>query len=169
MIKMFFYYLFQSTFLLIVIVASSALVRATVFQFSEVDGNSMEETLHDGDFLFVDKISLSIRNLKRGDIVSFKGESPNTLVVKRVIGLPGETIMLEKGKVLVEKNDGTKVELTETYLAKGSVTLPLSGYNFIYPKLLENEYFLLGDNRRHSDDSRVYGPISKSRIIGFPH
>ena len=167
--KMLISYLFQSTSVMAILIASSAFVHFTIFQFSEVDGNSMEKTFQDGDFIIIDKISLLINKLDRGDIVSFTGETSNMFVVKRIIGLPGEIIILEKGKVLVEKNDGTLVKLTETYLTENSVTLPESDFSFTYPKLLENEYFLLGDNRKHSDDSRIFGPVHKSRIIGVIH
>lgn len=148
-------------------IALATFIKYFVIQPSEADGRSMETTYHDGDLIIVDKLSLLFRSPARGDVVSFFGPYPKTLTIKRVIGLPGEQVSLEKGKVIITKNDGTRVELSESYLGVETVTIPETGYKMTYPVLKENEYFLLGDNREHSDDSRVFGPISRTRIIGL--
>ncbi len=160
-------YLLRSTGLLAALIASAALLHFFVIEPSEVDGRSMQDTFHDGDFVMIDKISLLIHRPNRGDVISFFGQYPGTLSIKRVVGLPGEIVSLEKGRVIIQQPDGTQLKLSEDYLSLGTRTLPDSGFQAVYPVLAADEYFVLGDNREHSDDSRIYGPVKRNQIIGL--
>ncbi len=119
-------------------------------------GQSMENTLHEGTRTLY--ISKEIKPPKRGDIIYFYGYSDGELinVVKRVIGLLGETILIKEDKVYI--NEGLLEEPYALY------TYPVDDY--IEIELKRDEYFVLGDNRSHSSDSRYYGAIPKKNILG---
>jgi signal peptidase I len=131
------------------------LVINTVTGRSQVNGSSMEPTLHNGQYLIISKIAYWVRPPERGDIIVLRppgdvGED----YIKRVIGLPGERIEVRDGKVWV---DG--VLLDEPYISN----LP------DYPEswdLGEGEYVVLGDNRNNSDDSHKWGPLARESIVG---
>lgn len=120
----------------------------------------MYPTLHHGDYLFLNKINYRFHSIKRGDIVVIKmGKSR---YIKRVIGLPGETIQAIDGKVYI---NGKYLE--ESYLSKDIITLDfnleeISG-NYQIP---DDEYFVMGDNRPNSKDSRVFKAVERKKIIG---
>ena len=117
----------------------------------------MEPNYHDGEVLAVSKIAYQIDNPKRGDVVAmfFPGETDKRFI-KRVIGLPGETVTIASGAVSV---NGQAVP--EAYLPKDLATVP-----DLTRQLTEDEYFVLGDNRSNSSDSRAWGPVPESLIIG---
>ena len=134
----------------------------------------MEPTLQIGDRILVDKLSYHLHGVDRGNIVVFRrpadedcGGPPVADLVKRVIGLPGETISLSKGHVDI---DGKR--LAETYLpasVQGTTFPGPSGptYNLAKPYVIPaNQYFVMGDNRADSCDSRYWGPIARSLIVG---
>lgn len=124
---------------------------------------SMEPTFIEGDRLIVEKLSYRFGAPKRGDIIVFQfPDNPEIMLVKRVIGLPGETIEIQENKLYI--ND---VLLSETYTKEldstvGGTELKENG-SFIIP---ENEYVVLGDNREKSSDSRLWGTITREHIIG---
>ena len=131
------------------------------FVIADVQGSSMEPTLSDEDFLWVDKISLHFRDLQRGDIVvvstkNLQHQNFSDYIVKRLIGLPGETIRITNGSVYI--ND---VLVQEPYLVSGVQTYPE-----LELLLNEDEYFCMGDNRGGSLDSRALGTFSKQYIEG---
>lgn len=139
------------------------LIVEFVGQRTKVDGRSMEPTLQDGDQLIVDKISYRFRDPERFDIIIFPyhGDgSKKTYYIKRIIGLPGETIQIVDGKIYIngevlEENYGKEV-----MEGSGRASQPIV--------LGDDEYFVLGDNRNNSKDSRVesVGNIKRSDIIG---
>jgi len=133
-----------------------------VIQKTIVDGPSMENTLHNGDQLMVEKISYRLDDLKRFDIVVFYpyGRKQKEYYVKRVIGLPGETVQI-KGKDIYINNK----KLTENY---GKQPITDAGIAAKPLKLAEDEYFVMGDNRKVSFDSRYedVGPVKKENIGG---
>jgi signal peptidase I len=137
-----------------------------VIQPSEVNGRSMENTLIDGDIILIDKFSLLFRKPHRGDIISVIRKDCEDKLVKRVIGLPGEQVIIENGEVFIVSQDGTKTKLNEPYLEKNRKTFPPTGMSYNYPIISENRYFIMGDNRLESYDSRSYGSIHRSEIIG---
>ena len=142
---------------------STALVSLAIFLFiytfvvqpHRVKGDSMLPNFYDGELLLTEKISYRFSDPARGDIIVFKAPgSRNVDYIKRVIGLPGENIRISDGEVFV---NGEKIyEPYETQKTRGSVEITMS----------EDQYFVLGDNRGSSSDSRSFGPINKSTING---
>jgi len=138
-------------------------VRAYVVQSYLIPSASMEPTLMVGDRILVNKLSYHLHGVGRGDIVVFatppKEAAADTSIkdlVKRVIGLPGDVISSKGGRVYI---DG-KV-LVEPWLRPGTVTMDLARQT-----VPPNEYFVMGDNRSDSHDSRYFGPIPRSLIVG---
>jgi len=138
-------------------------IRAFVFQPFFVRGASMEPNFHDFDYLIVDEISYRFTEPKRGDVIVFYNPNNNSQrFIKRVIGLPGETIKVLEGSVSIKKNNDDFFILDETTYLSENVKTP--GNKEIL--LEEGQYFVMGDNRGLSLDSRVFGAIEKDSIIG---
>ena len=130
-------------------------IRFYVAQPFFVRGASMEQSFHDGDYLIVDQISYRLGDPNRGDVIVFKAPTGGTqFLIKRIIGLPGETIAIREGVVRI---NGQK--LAEKYLNE-----PTPGD--INNVLGEEEFFVLGDNRDASFDSRQWGVLPKDNIVG---
>lgn len=138
------------------------LVVEFVGQRTVVSGSSMESTLSDGNNLIVDKLSYNFKDPERFDIIVFKYQhEENTYYIKRIIGLPGETVQIDKdGNIFV---DGSLLE--EDYGNEVILNPGLAEEPFI---LGEDEYFVLGDNRNGSTDSRdpLVGAVSEDWILG---
>ncbi len=136
-------------------------VRYFLVQPFYVKGASMEPNFYDHEYLIIDEISYRFNEPQRGDIVVFKYPlDDKQFFIKRVIGLPGEVVKIQDNSVYI---NGSK--LNETYLESNVETfLPLRGHGDV--TLADDEYFLLGDNRDQSFDSRSFGPVKKSMIIG---
>ncbi|MBP3420738.1 MAG: signal peptidase I [Lachnospiraceae bacterium] len=150
-----------SVYILVVLILTYCVVTF-VGQRTEVIGSSMEPTLSDGDNLIVDKITYRMREPKRFDIIVFPYQyTEGTYYIKRIIGLPGETVQIdEAGRIYI---DG---EVLSEHYGKEVMTDPgLAGKGIT---LAEDEYFVLGDNRNDSADSRFVsvGNIKKSQIVG---
>jgi len=147
---------------LVVALAVALGVRAYVVQTFFIPSASMEPTLLIGDRIIVDKLSYHLHDVHRGDIVVFgrpPGEAALNIndLVKRVIGLPGETISSQGDNVLINGH-----VLKEPWLTKGTkLGPPITP--FVIPA---NDYFVMGDNRSDSQDSRFFGPIPRSLIVG---
>jgi signal peptidase I len=147
---------------LAVAVAVAFGVRAYVIQSYLIPSASMEPTLMVGDRILVNKLSYHLHGVGRGDIVVFatppKEAAETTIkdLVKRVIGLPGDVISSKGGQVYI---DGRV--LAEPWLPPGTVTMDLPRQT-----VPPNEYFVMGDNRSDSQDSRYFGPIPRSLIVG---
>ncbi len=139
------------------------LVKTFLFQLFIVDGQSMEPTLHDKEMLLVDKLSYHFRSPHRGEIVIFqKPGEPSVNFIKRVIGLPGETVVIKNGKVYIKNSADANLEsIEEIYLSPDT---PTNGEEEVLVK--ENEVFVMGDNRTNSQDSRVIGSIPYKSILG---
>ena len=140
------------------------LVITFVGHRTEVEGASMENTLHNGDNLIVDKLSYHFRDPERFDIIVFPFQyQANTYYIKRIIGLPGETVqIMEDGSIYI---NGEKME--ESYGRE--VIQPETIGRAAEPIVLgEDEYFVMGDNRNNSSDSRtdIVGNIKREDIIG---
>ena len=151
----------NSIFLLVVLACTLLLVKY-VGQRTVVVGDSMEHTLSNGDSLIVDKISYRFRDPKRFEIIVFPFEYKEaTYYIKRIIGLPGETVRIDENGVIYINGQ----PFSENY---GAETILDPGTAIEEVVLGPDEYFVLGDNRNHSSDSRVpsVGLIKRNNIIG---
>ena len=136
-------------------------IRALIFKPFYVKGQSMEPNFYEKDYLIIDEITYRFREPERGEIIVLKSPVSTDFYLKRVVGLPGERVKVENGKVIIYNDDNPKgMILNETYLnsisTSGSVSFTLG----------DDQYFVLGDNRGASFDSRSFGAISRSAIIG---
>ena len=146
---------------IVLIIAFTWFVVTVVGQRTEVSGSSMETTLSDKDQLIVDKMTYRFRDPKRYDIVVFPYQyQDNTYYIKRIIGLPGETVQILSGMVYI---DGMRLD--EHY---GNEIMENPGIAEEPLTLGEDEYFVLGDNRNNSSDSRAsdVGLIHRKDLIG---
>lgn len=130
-----------------------------------VEGSSMSPTLSSGDRILVNRLSTWLQqDFARGDIVTIHGsditQGQYEDLIKRVVALPGEEVLIDQGQVYI---NGFK--LAEPYLAPDVVTRSLTGISRW--QLGPDEYFVMGDNREHSADSRIFGPIHKKAIMGY--
>jgi len=133
----------------------AALIHLFLAQATRVYGQSMEPTLHMDDRLLVEKITYRFRPPQRGDIVVIRLWEGREPLIKRIVGLPGEEIAIRNGRVYI---NGQPLE--EDYLAE-----PTQGY--LPPtRIPPMHYFVLGDNRDGSNDSRNFGPVPRDKIIG---
>jgi len=133
-------------------------IRVFVFQPFFVKGASMEPNFHDLDYLIIDEISYRFSEPDRGDvIVFFNPMNKNQRFIKRIIGLPGETVKVEQGNVYVNN-----LLLNEIGYIPFGVETP----GHVTVALEEDQYFVMGDNRTSSYDSRNFGALEEERIIG---
>jgi signal peptidase I len=163
----------EAGIVVVVAVLVAVLLRAFVVQTFFIPSGSMEPTLQIGDRILVNKLSYHLHPVHRGDIVVFK-RSPDMAeegikdLVKRVIGLPGETISLN-GRGYVEI-DGKRLDESWLPASVQGTTYPGPNgtpFNLAHPyKVPANHYFVMGDDRGDSCDSRFWGPISGSEIVG---
>ena len=146
---------------IIIIVALAWGIITFVGQRTQVSGSSMETTLSDGDQLIVDKISYRFRDPNRYDIVVFPYQyEENTYYIKRIIGLPGETVQIVDGYVYIDGQQLDEHYGNEVMLDPGIAEEPVT--------LGDDEYFVLGDNRNNSQDSRAanVGVIHRKDLLG---
>lgn len=134
-------------------------VRAYVAQPFIVSGNSMDPTFKNNEYLIVDELSYRLREPERGEVVVFKfPKQPSAHFIKRIIGLPGETVIIKGSKVTIDTGR-ERFALAEDYIAAPfQANLEL--------KLLPGEYFVMGDNRSVSLDSRSWGPLPREMMTG---
>ena len=136
-------------------------VRYFLFQPFIVDGESMHPSFESGDYLIVDEISYRFSDPQRGDVVVFNfPKQLSERFIKRVIGVPGDTVDVTGGKVEIIKDNKT-VTLDEKYLPKDLKTI-----GEIKMTLGKDEFFVMGDNRDYSYDSRAWGVVPRKDIIG---
>lgn len=171
-------FLKELPFLIIGALIVAVLVKSFLIQVFWIPSSSMQETLQVGDRVIVNKLAYRVGDPGRGDVVVFEPETaevesvvakvsrnllesiglrtPESDLIKRIIGLPGETLEIKDNQVII---DG--VPLVEPYLATGERLL-----DFDPVVVPDGTYFVMGDNRDGSKDSRVFGPIAQSRIVG---
>ena len=139
-------------------------IRLFIAQPFIVSGASMDPTFKNGQYLIVDELSYNLGNPARGDVAIFKyPKNPKQYFIKRVVGLPGETVHIdEQGKVSITDAEGKLV----TNLKEPYIKYPLGGY--LERTLGADEYFMMGDNRAGSFDSRAWGPVPRNLIVGKP-
>ncbi|MBM3257121.1 MAG: signal peptidase I [Candidatus Liptonbacteria bacterium] len=147
----------------LVAVASVFLVRTFLVQPFVVSGSSMVPNFENGDYLLVDELTYRFRTPERGEVVVFRYDgNPFTYLIKRIIGLPGERVRIKNNKIEVVPLSGEPFMLEEKYLAPGVVTGGDAEY-----VLSDSEYFVLGDNRSFSFDSRNWGGLPTKNVVGI--
>ena len=150
----------------IVIIAALIVIpiRYFIFQPFFVKGASMEPNFHSGDYLIIDEISYRFGEPERGEVVVFTPPNQSSQrYIKRIIGLPGETVEIKQGKISIFQMFSPEEQILDEsdYFTQGLYTP-----GDIRIILEEDEYFVLGDNRNHSSDSRIWGPLTRENIIG---
>ena len=159
--KSFLLAIWEITEVVVVAVITVFIIRTFLIQPFLVSGASMEPNFGNGNYLLIDEITYRFREPKRGEVVVIRYPlEPSTFYIKRIVGLPGETLSIEDGQVSVVGGN-TKEVLGEDYLpeyvkTRGNTTITLG----------ETEYFLLGDNRNYSYDSRSWGSLDRKLIVG---
>ncbi|RJQ30414.1 signal peptidase I [Candidatus Parcubacteria bacterium] len=138
-------------------------IRYYVIQPFYVKGASMEPTFYDHEYLIINEISYRFYKPERGDVIVFKyPQNPKEYFIKRVIGLPNETISIKNGEITIYNDENSAgAVLEEDYLLPWQQTVGNLKVN-----LDQDEYYLLGDNRLSSLDSRIFGPVEREYIIG---
>ena len=142
----------EKKFLLLVMII--ILFKIFIFNFILVKGDSMNPKYKNNDFMFLNKIIYKFTPIKRGDVVVLKYKNDD--LIKRVIGLPKDKIKVENGKLYIN-NKEYKEDYINSYTASE---------DFDEVTIKNNEYFVMGDNRYNSYDSRRFGPINKKDIMG---
>ncbi len=150
--------LFTLVILIVVVVIP---IRLFVVSPFVVDGESMHPTFENLDYLIIDELLYDFKAPARGDVIVFRYPGdPSIFYIKRIIGLPNETVSINHGIVTITTATGENIVLAEPYIVNEDAT---------YTKnisLLPGEYFVMGDNRPNSSDSRVWGPLPRKNIIG---
>lgn len=140
-------------------------IRFFIAQPFIVSGGSMDPTFANGQYLIVDEISYRFKNPKRGDVIIFRYPlDAKKFFIKRIIGLPLETIEIRGGKALVDGKEGKKTLALEEPYIDSKIDLK----NYGPTALKADEYFVMGDNRTESFDSRYWGPLKRPFIVGKP-
>ena len=145
--------------LLIVVVVIP--IRLFVVSPFVVDGESMYPTFQNMNYLIVDELVYDFEKPARGDVIVFRyPKDPSIFYIKRIIGLPGETVAIHNGVVTITETNGSKLTLNEPYVVNEDTTYTNS------VTLGAHDYFVMGDNRPNSSDSRVWGPVPRANIVG---
>ncbi|OGY64520.1 MAG: signal peptidase I [Candidatus Harrisonbacteria bacterium RIFCSPLOWO2_02_FULL_41_13b] len=133
------------------------IIRSFLVQPFLVNGASMEPNFEDGNYLLVDEISYRFAAPRRGEVVVFRYPNDRSVFfIKRLVGLPGERLVIRDGKIYIEGKELSEEYLGPTPHTEGKISVNLG----------KDEYFVLGDNRSYSFDSRNWGPIQREDIIG---
>ncbi|MFA6407381.1 MAG: signal peptidase I [Candidatus Paceibacterota bacterium] len=160
--KAFLWSLFEVVETVAIAVVAVVLVRAFVAQPFLVSGSSMQPGFQNGDYLLVDELAYRFREPVRGEVLVFKYPlDTRSYYIKRVIGLPGESVLVDGNTVSVFAKDGTQKILSEPYVDRMSGT---ETQKFV---VKDGEYFVMGDNRDASYDSRRWGTVPTDDVIGL--
>ena len=157
----------ENTFLEIIRFSVMALIivipiRMFIAQPFIVSGASMAETFHTGEYLIVDQVTYKFNEPMRGDVIIFRyPRDPSKFFIKRIIALPGETISIENAKVTI-KNE----QYPEGFVLSEPYIKSMRPAGLMEETLGDREYFVMGDNRDESSDSRIWGVLQEDRIIG---
>ncbi len=151
------------------------LIHNFVAQPFEVQQESMLPTITPSDYVLIEKVTPRFGDYQRGDVIVFNPpsgyEQGGIPFIKRIIGLPGDSVQLENGRVLITPPGGTTVRIDEPYIARTADGRPVPTQNQAPEPQTEwtvpaGSYFVMGDNRMQSEDSRRFGPIGHDAIIG---
>ncbi len=136
-------------------------VRFFVAQPFFVSGESMVPTFQNGQYLIIDELSYRFEAPKRGDVIVFRyPKDPTEFFIKRIIGLPGETVHITDAGITITKTDGTTITVDESYVVNHG-----NGGTQTYT-VPDDEYFVMGDNRPESSDSRAWGFVPRENFVG---
>lgn len=154
-------FLWETTKIVVVSLLIILPIRFFIIQPFFVRGESMYPSFNDKDYLIVDELSYRFNNPKRGEVIVFRyPQDPSQYYIKRIVGMPEETVEVKDGKVTIYSRDNPLgIELAEKYLEENTP-------GDMKIKLDDNEYFVMGDNRDASSDSRRWGPLYKHLIVG---
>ncbi|MDD5013063.1 MAG: signal peptidase I [Candidatus Pacebacteria bacterium] len=140
-------------------------IRLMLFQPFVVSGASMDPNFHDADYLIIDELSYKLREPERQEVIVFKyPKDTRYKYIKRIIGLPGEKVDIIDGEVFITKENET-FKLEEGYLSE-KVKSEWERNNNFSIQLNKEEYFVMGDNRNYSSDSRIWGSVPRKNIVG---
>lgn len=142
----------------VVTVVVGVLINYFVFSITPIKGQSMEPNFHSGNWMILDKMAYLHKTPKRGDVVGlrFPGDPNKEKYIKRVLGLPGDKIVIANGQIFIN----SKI-IKEDYLPSETMTSPDLSIS-----LKDDQYYLIGDNRNNSSDSRIWGPANLNEFIG---
>lgn len=162
-LKSFFTFSWDIIKVAVIALVLAGLVRYFLVQPFFVEGASMEPSFLDGQYLLIDEVSYYFKEIKRGEVIVFHYPlDTSKYYIKRVIAVPGETIEIKKGKVVIYNDDNPDgLLIDESYLLGEIITT-----GDIKKKLGKNEFFVLGDNRLASSDSRQWGTLPRNDIVG---
>ena len=148
---------------ILISLATVFFIRTFIAQPFLVSGASMETTFKNGDYLLIDELTYRFREPERGEVIVFRypGDE-HSFFIKRIIGLPGETVRIQNNTIKVTPATGDPIIISEPYLSEQTKTLGDKNVT-----LGEGEYFVMGDNRGNSFDSRNWGPLTESHIVGL--
>lgn len=165
MLKNFFSFAFELVKIVVISLVIIIPIRYFLIQPFYVKGASMEPNFHDHEYLIIDEITYRFNEPVRGDIIVFRyPRNPQEFFIKRLIALPGEKIQIASGSVTIFNSENPEgIILDEYYLPEDIKTYGLSEEKV---ELETDEYFVLGDNRNSSKDSRSFGPVNESYITG---
>ena len=155
--------LFDYLKLIVFVVVAVLVINNFVIVNALIPSESMETTIMTGDRLFGNRLAYTFGEPDRGDIIIFKYPvDEKQLFIKRVVGLPGDTVKIVAGKVYI---NGSETPIDEPYLMESpELSIPLND-DIVYEVPIDS-YFVMGDNRNHSSDSRVWGYVSENLILG---
>jgi signal peptidase I len=153
--------IFEMVETIAIAVVAVFLVRTFLAQPFLVSGSSMEPNFNNGNYLLVDELTYHLRTPERGEVIVFRyPKDTSVYFIKRIIGLPGETVSITGGVVTVT-DKGQKEVLKEPYIADAGT------FSDFTETLGPGQYFVMGDNRNASFDSRSWGPVPSSDIVGL--
>jgi signal peptidase I len=152
----------------LVAIGAVFLIRTFLIQPFLVSGASMVPNFANGDYLLIDELSYRFRGATRGEVVVFKyPKDESTYFIKRVVGVPGDRVMIREGRVVVTNGEHPSgLTLTEPYLPENTLTIVRPGGQSEFV-LGESEYLVLGDNRSFSFDSRDWGVLKANEVVGL--
>ncbi len=165
------YFVWDFAKVIIIALAIILPIRYFVFQPFIVSGSSMEPNYSNGQYLIIDEISYRLNEPERGDVVVLRyPKDRKQFFIKRVVGMPGEQVVVDNGRVTIINDENPKgVTVSEEYLPSQGLTFPhntsiVGGKKTV--TLKSDEYFMMGDNRLASSDSRDWGPLARKDIVG---
>jgi signal peptidase I len=162
--------LFEWIKVIVIALIISIPIRVFIAEPFIVDGASMDPSFATGQFLIVDRLTYRFENPKRGDVIVFRyPNNPSTYYIKRIIGLPEEVVNINGGVISIIKQTKNGILASSTITIKEPyIKDSHRSYEDFNAVLKPDEYFVMGDNRSESSDSRIWGPLEKRLIIGRP-